>query len=141
MASAADAPIPTDPSPARPTGAQLPPQVPKPRRYGVPSLIIAALFGLLYAYSVWQAIGNMVNLPAFYDALGVGSKNVPWWLLWIGVAIPIAGYLIAFAAGRRRNVGAKAVIFILGLALGASLGIGVLAVEDVLRPVVIVAPR
>jgi len=109
-------------------------------RYGWLSLIVAALLGLLYAYDVWEAIGNMINLPAFYDALGVGSKNVPWWLLWIGAVIPIAVYVLAFAVGRRRNVGAKAVVFIVGLALSAGLGIGVLAVEDVLRPIVVVVP-
>jgi hypothetical protein len=107
-------------------------------RYGWLSLIVAAVLGLFYAYDVWEAVGNMINLPAFYDSIGVGSKHVPWWLLWIGVLIPVVVFLLAFVIGRRRNVGEKAVVFIVGLALAAGLGIGVLALEDVLRPVVVV---
>jgi hypothetical protein len=110
-------------------------------RYGWLSLIVAAVLGLFYAYDVWEAVGNMINLPAFYDSIGVGSKHVPWWLLWIGVLIPVVVFLLAFVVGRRRNVGDKAVVFIVGLALAAGLGIGVLALEDVLRPVVIVLPN
>jgi hypothetical protein len=106
-------------------------------RYGWLSLIVAAVLGLFYAYDVWEAVGNMINLPAFYDQLGIGSKHVPWWLLWIGVLIPVVVFVLAFVIGRRRNVGGKAVVFIVGLALAAGLGIGVLALEDVLRPVVV----
>jgi hypothetical protein len=107
-------------------------------RYGWLSLIVAAVLGLFYAYDVWEAVGNMINLPAFYDSIGVGSKHVPWWLLWIGVVIPVIVFLLAFVIGRRRNVGDKAVVFIVGLALAAGLGIGVLALEDVLRPILVV---
>jgi hypothetical protein len=110
-------------------------------RYGWLSLIVAAVLGLFYAYDVWEAIGNMINLPAFYDSIGVGSKHVPWWLLWIGVLIPVIVFLLAFVIGRRRNVGSKAVVFIVGLALAAGLGIGVLALEDVLRPILVVVPN
>lgn len=110
-------------------------------RYGWLSLVVAALLGLFYAYDVWEAIGNMINLPAFYDSIGIGSKHVPWWLLWIGVVIPIVVFVLAFVIGRRRNVGGKAVVFIVGLALAAGLGIGVLALEDVLRPIVVVVPQ
>jgi hypothetical protein len=110
-------------------------------RYGWLSLVVAALFGLFYAYDVWEAIGNMIGLPAYYDLIKIGSKNVPWWLLWIGVVIPIVVFVLAFVIGRHRNVGAKAVVFIVGLALAAGLGIGVLALEDVLRPLVVVVPQ
>lgn len=110
-------------------------------RYGWLSLIVAALLGLFYAYDVWEAIGNMINLPPFYDQLGIGSKHVPWWLLWIGLAIPIVVYVLAFVIGRRSNVGRKAVVFVVGLALAAGLGIGVLALEDILRPVVVVVQQ
>ncbi|MEP6481263.1 MAG: hypothetical protein ABJA94_04560 [Rhodoglobus sp.] len=105
-------------------------------RYGWLSLIVAAVLGLFYAYDVWEAIGNMINLPTYYHAIGIAAK-VPWWLLWIGVAIPIVVFLLAFIVGRHRNVGGKAVVFIVGLALAAGLGIGVLSLEAVLRPPVV----
>ena len=107
-------------------------------RYGWLSLIVAAIFGLFYAYDMWEAIGNMVNLPGFYDQLGIGSGSVPWWLLWIGVLIPPVVFVVAFVVGRTRNVGVKALVFLVGLAVSAGLGIGVLGLEDVLRAVVVV---
>lgn len=106
-------------------------------RYGWLSLVVAFLFALLFAYDLWEAVGNMVSLPAVYDAFGYGSENVPWWLLWIGVLIPVVVFVAAFIGGRRRNVFAKAVIFFVGLAVVAGLSLGVLALEEILRPIVV----
>ncbi len=106
-------------------------------RYGWLSLVVAFVFALLYAYDLWEAVGNMIQLPAVYDAFGYGSENVPWWLLWIGVAIPVIVFAIAFIAGRRRSVFAKALIFFVGLAVVAGLSLGVLALEEILRPVIV----
>lgn len=106
-------------------------------RYGWLSLVVAAVFGLFYAYGVWAAVGNMIALPGFYDLAGFGSENVPWWLLWIGVLIPVVVFVVAFVIGRRRNVGVKALVFLVGLAVAAGLGIGVLGLEDILRPEII----
>jgi len=110
-------------------------------RYGWLSLVVAALFGLFYAYDVFEAVSNLIALPSFYDQAGFGSENVPWWILWIGVVIPIVVFIVAFVIGRRLNVGRKAVIFLLGLAVVAGLSVGVLALEDVLRPTLIVLPQ
>ena len=106
-------------------------------RYGWLSLVVAALFGLFYAYDLWEAVSNLVALPGFYDAAGFGSENVPWWLLWIGVVIPPVAFILAFVLGRRRNVFGKALIFLVGLAVVAGLSLGVIGLEDVLRPVVL----
>ena len=106
-------------------------------RYGWLSLVVAFLFALLFAYDLWEAVGNMVSLPAVYDAFGYGSENVPWWLLWIGVLIPVVVFVAAFIGGRRRSVFAKAVIFFVGLAVVAGLSLGVLALEEIIRPAVV----
>lgn len=107
-------------------------------RYGWLSLVVAALFGLFYAYDVWEAVSTMFALPVFYDAYAYGSENVPWWLLWIGVAVPIVAFLLAFLIGRRSNVLVKALVFLTGLAVASALGMTIIALEDVLRPVVLV---
>jgi hypothetical protein len=113
----------------------------KQGRYGWLSTIVAGLFALIYAYSVWQAIGNLVALPAFYDQAHLGSENVPWWLLWVGVLIPIAIFALAFVVGRKRNVLGKALIFVVGLAVTAGLSLGVIALESVLRPVLVIVQQ
>lgn len=102
-------------------------------RYGWLSLVVAALFGLFYAYDVWEAIGNLFGVPAAYQALGLGDR-VPWWLLWVGVAIPPLAFAVAVFVGRRRNVFGKALIFLVGLAVVAGLTLGVIALGDALLP-------
>jgi hypothetical protein len=105
------------------------------------STTVAGLFALIYAYSLWQAIGNLVALPAFYDQAGLGSQRVPWWLLWVGVAIPIAVFALALLVGRTSNVLGRALIFVVGLAVTAGLGLGVIALESVLRPVLVIVQQ
>ena len=100
-------------------------------RYGWLSLVVAALFGLFFAYDLWEALGNLFNLPVAYDALGIGDR-VPWALLWTGVLVPPLLFAIAFFVGRRRNVFAKALIFLVGLAVVAALTFGVYALNDVI---------
>lgn len=101
-------------------------------RYGWVSLVVAALFGLLYAYDVWEAIGNMINLPRYYELLGLDPASIPWWVLVINLLVPIAAFLIAFWVGRRQNVGGKALVFLLGLAVSSALGLGLVALAGVL---------
>ena len=105
-------------------------------RYGWLSLVVAALFGLFYAYDLWEALGNLFNLPVAYDALGIGDR-VPWALLWTGVLVPPLLFAIAFFVGRRRNVFAKALIFLVGLAVVAALTLGILGVGDALLPAIL----
>ena len=106
-------------------------------RYGWLSLVVAFLFALFYVYDLWEAVGNLVALPAYYEALGYGAENVPWWLLWSGVILPVAVFAVAFVAGRRRNVFGKALVFLVGLSISAGLSLGVLALEEILRPVLV----
>ena len=102
-------------------------------RYGWLSLVVAALFGLFYAYDLWEALGNLFNLPVAYDALGIGDR-VPYLLLWTGVLVPPVIFGIAVFVGRRRTVFGKALIFLVGLAVVACLTLAVLALGDALLP-------
>lgn len=111
------------------------------RGYGVPGLAVAAIFGLFFAYDVWEAVSTLVALPAFYDAYGYGAQNVPWWLLIISVAVPIGAFALAAAIGRRHRVPVMALIFLTGLAVAAALGMSIIALEDVLRPVALILPN
>lgn len=102
-------------------------------RYGWLSLVVAALFGLFYAYDLWEALGNLFNLPVAYGSLGIADR-VPWWLLWAGVLVPPLVFGIAVLLGRRRNVLGRALIFLVGLAVVAALTLGMLALADSLLP-------
>ena len=104
------------------------------RRFGIVSIVIAALFGLLYVYDLWEAISNLVQLPLVYEAYGFDTAALPWWLLLVGVAIPPVVFGLALAAGRRRSVGVRALLLLLGLAVVAAASLGVIAAEIALRP-------
>ena len=92
------------------------------------SLIIAGLFGLVYAYFVYQAIRNIIELPKSYAAIEQ-SESVPWALLVIGLAVPVLLYVLAFIIGLRRPVLDKAIIFVMGIAVAAGLGYAIVAIH------------
>jgi hypothetical protein len=90
-------------------------------RYGVPSLVIAIVAALLYAYVLWQAIGNMVQLP---KVLGYVT---PWWLLILDVALPVVVYVVALLLGLRRRTLARAAFFAIGATVLACCTVGSIA--------------
>ena len=107
----------------------------------IPSVGIALIFGLFFAWDVWQAVSNLVALPDFYEYAGFGRENVPEWLLFIGVAIPAIVFVIALVLGRGRSLMVKAIVLMVGVAVASSLGLGVIGLEDVLRPMIVLVPR
>ena len=117
---------PLDPDPAAPPADKKP--------YGLISIALAAAFALLYAYDLWEAVSTLVSLPAFYEAYGLDASFVPWWLLWIGVLIPPVLFGLAFLVGRRQNAFGKALVYLVGLTIVAGLSLGIIALEQVMRP-------
>jgi hypothetical protein len=103
-------------------------------RYGWLSLTVAGVFGLFYAYDLWEAVSNFVELPAVYKQYGLETTDIPWWVLILGLVIPPLVFAIAFVVGRKQSVLGKALIFIVGLAVVAGLSLGVIALEAILRP-------
>ncbi len=84
---------------------------------------IAGVFGLFYAYVVWNAVTLLV-----YQATGVlGINGLGWIVLLIAVLLPIAIYAIAFAVGWRRRALPFAAILLTGLALVAVFWLNILA--------------
>lgn len=84
---------------------------------------VAGLFGLFYAYVVW----NAATLLA-YQASGVlGLNAFGWFVLVFAVAFPIIVFAIAFGIARRRTLLTLVLTFLAGLALVAVLWLNVLA--------------
>ena len=96
--------------------------VAKPRvRYGWPSIAVAIVFGLLSAYVLWSAIGNLLSLPGALGAL------TPWWLLILNVAAPVVCFAVAFILGRRKSLGVRSLYFLIGLTVVACSTVGSIA--------------
>lgn len=115
----------TEPDAEAPVTAEKPVRPP----ITVGSLVIAGLFGFAFAYFVYSAIGNLIELPKSYSAIGLPQDSVPWLLLVIGLLIPVILYVLAFIIALRRRALDKAIIFVLALAVTAGLGYTVVAIH------------
>jgi hypothetical protein len=96
-------------------------------RYGWPSILVAVVFGVLYAYVLWTAIGNLVSLPALDSALGI---TPPWWLLVLDVAVPVVVYAAAFFMGRRSSFWPRTLFLLVGFTVIACCTVGSIAFNN-----------
>jgi len=95
--------------------------------------LVFALFGLLYSWDVWEAVGNLVGLGPFYEALGIGV-SMPWALLWAGVLLPIVVFAGAWWWGTKRShLLEKTVVLVMGWAVIAALSLSFAALEQAWR--------
>lgn len=78
---------------------------------------IAIVFGLVYAYSAWAGLGNLVGLNDTAQSLDTSLSGLGWGLLLAGVIVPIVVFGLAFWLGRRREAGPQALILLAGLCL------------------------
>ena len=102
-------------------------------------IITTAVFVALIGWDIWEAIGNVVGLPAFYEALSV-SSDTPWFLLIPGLAIPIVLLGVGLWWGwRRASVVEAALIYVLALAVQSSLALSLIAAEQAWRASVLIA--
>ena len=96
------------------------------RRSALPTwlvFVISLISGLLYAYTVWNAVTLLV-----YQAGGaLGLNGLGWVVLLFAVVFPIAVYSGAFALGWRRRALPFLLVMLTGLALVAVFWLNVLA--------------
>lgn len=109
-------------------------QDPAPR-FTAGTLATLLVFAALYAYPLFEGISNLVALPGYYAALGIGGA-VPWWLLVVGVAAPAILYLGAVLLGRRRELFARALILAVGLAASNALTLSVIQWAAAVQPAI-----
>ncbi len=98
-------------------------------RYGVPSLIVAAVFALLFAYDLFEAVSTAIALPESYAASGFDPAAIPWWIVVLYVLVPPVTFVLAVLAGRRQGVFVRALVFAAGLAVSAGLSLGLIALQ------------
>jgi len=93
------------------------------KRLGWVTIAVIVLFGLLYAYDVWEAVGNLLTLPPFY----LDQADVPWWLLIANLAVPVLVFGLALWLGWKRSLVSKVMLFAVGLAVVAVLTLDAIA--------------
>jgi hypothetical protein len=89
------------------------------RPWPIAAIVLAVVFGLLFAWFLYQAIGNLVNVPAAYEQVGYGDR-IPWAILIAGVALPVVLFAGAAWIGIRRTLSQRVMLFAAGLAATAA---------------------
>ncbi|ALX66851.1 hypothetical protein [Microbacterium sp. XT11] len=76
--------------------------------------LVLGLFGLFYAYAVWNAVAHLISMAAPSGLTGLG-----WVTLLFGVVFPALVFAFALAIGRRRRVGELSLVLLAGLGIVA----------------------
>ena len=102
-----------------------------------PVVVLAVAFGLLFAWDVVEAVGNLVSVPLdsryanndFYRENGLDGlvAEPPWVVLVLGVLLPPVAFVLALVASRRRPLGVVALALATGLAAVAALNLTITA--------------
>lgn len=95
------------------------------RRIRWPNAVVTVVFGLFYAYYLFDAIRSLIELPAFYEESGFDRSQAPWTLLVIGVVLPVAGFVAACVLGRHHTFLSRALVFLAGLGVVSCLSLAV----------------
>ena len=88
---------------------------------------VIALLSIVAGWFVWDAVGSLVSLPQLYEQLGI-ADDVPWVVLWLGVAQPIVIYAAALVVAARAPLARAALVLLASLGSIAALRLSIIAV-------------
>lgn len=97
------------------------------------SVLVAAVFALLFGYGLFQALSNLVALPRIYETFGIAAAT-PWWALVAGVAIPPLFFVAAVLLGRGRALVNRALILAAALGTANAVALSLAAFVAALQP-------
>jgi len=84
---------------------------------------ISAVFGLFYAYALWNALAFLIT-----QASGpFGLNTYGWFVLLLAVVFPLLAFAVAFALGWRRRAWQFALVLFTGLCVVAVFWLNVIA--------------
>jgi len=100
---------------------------------GLARWVVLVVFLFLASWDVWEAVGNLLGLPPYYEAVGF-AEFVPWWLLVAGLVLSlIPPVLGVWWVRSRESLGNTVVVLALLLATHAALSLSVLSWEQAWR--------
>ncbi|MET1051575.1 MAG: hypothetical protein ABWX65_02950 [Mycetocola sp.] len=91
------------------------------------TLTLAVLFGLFFAWDVWEAVGNLAGVSVVASGLGTSINALGWVVLIAGILIPVAVFVLAYLTGRRRDILAQILLYLAGLGAVAAISLSLLA--------------
>lgn len=91
---------------------------------------IAGVFGLFYAYAVWNALGNLIQSVQFAGENGFALSAFGWFIWIFATAFPIMAFAAAFTIAHRRPAHQFILVMLTGLALTAVFWLNVVAYTE-----------
>ncbi|MCP2030492.1 hypothetical protein L1277_000556 [Okibacterium sp. HSC-33S16] len=88
---------------------------------------LAVIFGLLFAYDVWEAVGNVIGISWLVSGTETAISVFGWVVLSTNILVPIALFLLAFRLGRRRDLLAQILLYLTGLGVSAVIALDIVA--------------
>ena len=85
--------------------------------------ILAGIFALLFAYDVWEGIGNFVGVLSQSFTLGIKLSAFGWFAVVLGIIAPAVLYFGALWVTRKQSLAAALVMYIVALSLSAVVGV------------------
>jgi hypothetical protein len=99
----------------------------------VQSGLVITVFVALLGWDLWEALGNLVGLQPFYEAMGIGT-SIPWALLWLGVLLPVTAVVLSLILWRRWTGAAERLaIMVVAWAVVAGMSLSLAAIEQAWR--------
>ena len=92
---------------------------------GVFSWILIGLFALLFAYDVWEAVGNFVGIQSQALTLGLGISVFGWIVLLAAMVLPVIIFVLALLWSRKMNMGRMFLVFVIGFAVSSVLSLDI----------------
>lgn len=89
-------------------------------RAGLPlwlQVALAVVFGLFYAYDVWEVVESLVQILS----LGLTFTPAGWAIMVVAGLAPLALFAAAFAVGRGRSIPIVLLAYLAGLATSGAL--------------------
>jgi hypothetical protein len=94
------------------------------------AVTIAVLFGVLYAYDVWEAVRDLVGMTMLVGELGVSFAGIGIGILIAALLVPLLVFGIAFWLGRHRGPLVQVVLYLTGFALVQALTLDLSAIFE-----------
>ena len=99
----------------------------------VQSGLVLTVFVALFGWDLWEALGNLVGLQPFYEAMGI-SASVPWVLLWLGVLLPVTAVVLSLILWRRwTGAVERLAVMLVAWAVVAGMSLSLTAIEQAWR--------
>lgn len=92
----------------------------------IASWVLGVLLGLVYVYLVIAAVGNIIGIVEMSGLLGLELNAIGWFWLVLGVALPVAAFVVALLIGRGRRAGARLLVLAAGIAAVAAIQLEVM---------------